>query len=129
MNGAQSEAEIHIVSETDDKKLIVIGVFIDEGPENAALKTLLALRPDADCTSRKALTPNFNVMRLLPPSTTAFFNYSGSLTTPACDEIATWIVMRDHITASRAQLDALKVHHENARPPQPLGGRVVQKNF
>ncbi len=129
MNGAQSDAEIHIVSETADKKLIVIGVFIDEGPENEALKTLLALRPDTDCTSRKALTPNFNAMRLLPQSTKSFFSYGGSLTTPACDEIVTWIVLRDHITASRAQLDALKVHHENARPPQPLGLRVVQKNF
>ena len=129
MNGAQAEGELHLVSETTDKNLIVIGVLIDEGPENAALKTILALRPDADCTSRKALTPNFNPMQLLPPSTKEFFMYSGSLTTPACDEIVTWIVLRDHITASRAQLDALKVHHENARPPQPLGTRIVWKNF
>ena len=129
MNGAQAEAELHLVSETSEKTLIVVGVLIDEGPENEALKALLALRPDTDCTSRKQLTPNFNPMRLLPASTKDFFMYSGSLTTPACDEIVTWIVLRDHITASRAQLDALKVHHENARPVQPLGTRTVWKNF
>jgi len=129
VNGDQAAGEIHIVSETRDKKLVVIGVLIDEGDENEALKTILALRPEADCTSRKALKPNFNAMALLPKATAYFFTYSGSLTTPACDEIVTWVVMRDHIQASRKQLDDLKVHHENARPVQPPGTRTVRKNF
>ena len=134
MNDVQAEGELHLVSETKDKKLIVIAVLIDEGKEeNAALKAILALRPETDCTSRKQLTPNFNPMRLLPPKPPTgerpIFMYDGSLTTPACSEIVTFIVLRDHISATRAQLDQLKVHHENARPTQPLGTRTVWKNF
>ena len=61
----------------------------------------------------------------LPPSTAAY-SYIGSFTTPPCTENVEWIVLRDPIKASRAQLEAFaaRLHHNN-RPVQPLHDRKV----
>jgi carbonic anhydrase len=62
------------------------------------------------------------------------FNYPGSLTTPACDEIVDWWVVRKPFAVSSAQLDRLVGNlaeleitddGENARPVQPLNGRTI----
>lgn len=128
IDSRHAAAELHLVHATADGKLIVVGVLIDEGNENEALKTLLKLRPETICTSRKSQA-NFNPFGLLPKSTAAYYMYAGSLTTPACSQVVTWIVLRDHIQASHEQIQALEVGHENARPVQPLGTRVVSRNF
>jgi carbonic anhydrase len=128
IDGHHAAAELHLVHKMKSGKLIVIGVLIDRGAENPALTSIVALRPNDYCTSRKA-NANFNPKRLLPSNILEFYSYSGSLTTPACSEGVTWIVMRAHITASEAQINALQTEHENARPLQPLAGRHVVKNF
>ena len=64
---------------------------------------------------------------LLPDNRT-YYTYSGSLTTPPCSEIVTWIVMDKPIFASQAQLDAFdNVLHDNFRPVQPINGRTIRK--
>lgn len=128
VDGHLAAAELHLVHKTKGGKLIVIGVLIDRGKENAALNSLLGLRPADGCSSHKA-NANFNPHHLLPSNVHDFYSYPGSLTTPACTEGVTWIVLRAHITASEEQISALEVEHENARPLQPLGGRSVVKNF
>ena len=55
-----------------------------------------------------------------------YFTYMGSLTTPPLTENVEWYVLKQPITASRAQLDALRgFYADNFRTPQPLDGRIV----
>lgn len=98
---------------------------------------------------------DFSLRDLLPNSMAKFYRYSGSLTTPACNEIVTWTVFDEAITASEKQVSQLnesalvdglieflccsaqlaqfrKLKSEdgdqlvnNYRPPQPLLGRTV----
>ncbi len=51
-----------------------------------------------------------------------------TLTTPPLTENVEWYVLKQPITASRAQLDALRgFYADNFRAPQPIEGRVVTR--
>ena len=64
------------------------------------------------------------------------YNYAGSLTTPGCEENADWWVVQNPIKIS--SIDFGRLHQDlveyqitddgdNARPVQPLNGRVVTR--
>lgn len=44
---------------------------------------------------------------LLPKKTSSFFRYSGSLTTPNCNEIVTWTVFEHPLKISERQVSRL----------------------
>lgn len=121
VDGTAYPAEVHLVHAADDGTLAVIGSFIEEGAANEALGPFwddLESLPDAPIES-------FDASALLPENRT-YYTYDGSLTTPPCSEVVTWIVMQSPITMSADQLDALRnVHDDNARPVQPIGDRSV----
>ncbi|XP_043289329.1 carbonic anhydrase 2-like [Venturia canescens] len=76
------------------------------------------------------LVPNYSLMQ-------NYFTYNGSLTTPPCSEVVTWIDFKDPLPLSHAQIAAFrdvrtsegsKLTH-NFRPVQPLEDRVVYHNI
>eukprot|EP01041_Mallomonas_annulata_P008987 gene8987-18597_t len=85
----------------------------------------------------KSETPNgLNPYALLPFSKD-YYSYDGSLTTYPCSEGVKWIVMKEHIKASEFDIDVFRTAvmaysksittrtGQDARPVQPLNGRVV----
>jgi len=72
-------------------------------------------------------------------STTNYYTYLGSLTTPPCNEAVTWFVVDGTVRLSGQQYQKLATVLEgnngfeelagNNRPVQPLNGRTVQKSF
>lgn len=46
---------------------------------------------------------------LLPPNTNTFYRYSGSLTTPTCNEVVTWTVFQEPISISENQVSEINV--------------------
>ncbi|XP_050074930.1 carbonic anhydrase 7 isoform X1 [Anopheles maculipalpis] len=65
-----------------------------------------------------------------------YYTYDGSLTTPPCSEVVTWIDFKEPILLSHAQVQAFRALENeeghplthNFRPVQPLGDRVVLYN-
>jgi carbonic anhydrase len=57
----------------------------------------------------------------LLPAKRDYYRFSGSLTTPPCSEGVRWLVMKEPVQVSQAQIDAFKavMHHPNNRPVQP----------
>ena len=64
--------------------------------------------------------------RTLLPEEPGYFRYAGSLTTPPCSEVVSWVVMTEPISASPAQADAFAARYPmNARPVQALNRRSI----
>jgi len=115
--------------------LAVIGIFFSVTPkDNPALTPLLSsLDSVASAGSTSAFSPAVSLSSFLPKDTSAFYRYSGSLTTPGCNEVVTWTLLHHPVGVSESQLAGLRAlldgdgntMGDNFRPVQPLYGRKV----
>jgi carbonic anhydrase len=125
INGRQYAMVAHFVHKNAEGKLAVVAVLFNAGKENQALQPVFADLP-AKNGEKRPLTGPINASDLMPADH-ASFSFVGSLTTPPCSEDVRWIVMKAPMTISAQQLKAFKtLYPMNARPTQPLNGRVVQ---
>ena len=126
--GKKFPMELHFVHATDDGKLGVLGVMIDEGKENKELAKIWAHLPTHKTAANKINGVKINGKNLLP-NKSEYYRFSGSLTTPPCSEGVNWHVMANPISASKAQIDAFKkVFSMNARPVQQAAPRLIVKD-
>jgi carbonic anhydrase len=128
VDGKSYPLEAHFVHKSADGRLAVIGVLFEEGAENVALAPFWRKLPTTTGGKVGLGGDGVSISTLLP-ALHEVYRYPGSLTTPPCSEAVKWLVMRDRLTASAAQIAALKaIIHVNNRPVQPLLGRVVYKD-
>lgn len=121
IDGKSYPAELHLVHTAKDGRVAVIGVMLVPGEANSALDAVLKVARKGEAHEVPALMPD----KLLPRSD-VYYHYLGSLTTPPLTENVEWYVLKQPITASPAQIDALRSFYaDNFRKPQPLEGRVV----
>ncbi len=126
VSGTAYPMEIHLVHQNAATgKLAVVGLLVSEGAENATLQKFIPYLPvKKDSTYNAAAT--YNASSLIPTAT-GYYTYAGSLTTPPCSEIVTWLVMKTPILASTAQIQAFKnVEGANYRPVQSLNSRTLK---
>lgn len=118
--GVTAAMELHLVHQSRDGVLAVVGVMFIEGEENPALGSILdavAGREHADSIDLDALVPHDR----------AHIAYDGSLTTPPYSEGVLWRVLVHPSTLSATQLDVLRAAHDgNARRVQPMGQRTFE---
>lgn len=125
INGEAAALELHLVHKASDGELAVVGVMLENGTENSALQTVFANMPDTEGT--KTANGTINASSFLPADRD-YYGYQGSLTTPPCSEGVKWIVLKNPITASQAQIDAFTdIFQVNARPVQAVNGRTIQQ--
>ncbi|XP_070505845.1 carbonic anhydrase-like [Chironomus tepperi] len=87
--------------------------------------------PDTDYTERKLIFSYADAMGFT--SFPKFISYKGSLTTPACSETVTWIVVDQLFLVAQYDMDKLQQVRDhdgfrikrNNRPVQPINGRKV----
>lgn len=125
VNGKHFPMEMHMVHKGADGTLAVVGVFIEQGQQNAAFEPVWADLPKQKGVETHYGAVSVDVDALLPTVRTSY-RYDGSLTTPPCSEGVTWIVMTTPIQLSPAQIAAFtQLVSGNNRPIQPLNGRPV----
>ena len=123
VDGSSFPMEVHFVHQAEEGDLAVIGVFMDPGEEHAAIQTVWDAMPGVD--ESPAPLPGFDPNALLPEGR-GYSRYAGSLTTPPCSEVVSWVVMGESITVSQAQIDAFAaLYPMNSRPVQPLHRRFI----
>jgi len=148
VDGKQYFGEMHIVHYNSKYKdiseainyqdgLAVLGVFIDKVQDNStsymepifkALSLVSQLNTDVEAQVEK-----FSISDLLPEDLSQYYRYSGSLTTPTCNETVTWTVFKKTVQISSFKADLLrnkvsKTFTSNFRPTQPMNGRKLYQN-
>ncbi len=119
------DMEMHLVHESEDGTLAVIGVLIKSGSINTAFAPFWHYLPSIPSESKEIKEITLNAADLLP-NTKHAYRYIGSLTTPPCSEEVKWFVLTTPIEMSQSQIAAFKtILYGNNRPVQPLNGREL----
>lgn len=125
IDGKPADMVAHLVHKADDGQLGVVAVLIKQGKANPVIEALWKHMPDKPGEHRPLKDGVIDVSGLLPKDR-AYFNYSGSLTTPPCTEGVNWVVLKQPVEVSAEQLSAFrKLYDGNVRPVQALNARHV----
>lgn len=123
VDGGDLPMELHLVHRNSTEGLAVVGVFLVEGAENAALAAVFDHMPAEEGEPEAIEGVTIHAADLLPADQ-RYWRYDGSLTTPPCSEAVKWHVMPAPVEVSAAQLAAYEaIFHLNARPVQPFNAR------
>lgn len=124
--GVHTAIEQHFVHRrVSDGALLVVGLFLRLGGRGTVQDQVLGALPE-EC-EEPVHVGRVNLRRLLPNDLSSW-NYSGSLTTPPYTEGVTWHVLRETkaIQANTIHRFQELFPNGNARPTQPVNGRVVR---
>ena len=126
INGKGFDMVAHLVHADADGKLAVVAILFKVGSTPSPL--LDALWKNLPAEKEKVAevsSVSINVNDLLP-SSTGYYTFPGSLTTPPCTEGVTWYVLKTPVSLSKAQLDVFaKLYKHDNRPIQATNGREV----
>ena len=127
INGITDQMEIHLVHQDPiTSNLAVIGLMINatSATDNTFIQSYLQNFPSEEYVE-VATSTSLNLNALLPTNRN-YYTYTGSLTTPPCSQGLKWIILKEKIAISLNQLNGFQERHDiNARPIQPLNGRIV----
>ena len=139
VDGMQASAEIHFVHRKTDgpdtagNAYAVVGVMAvtDENAEISDLWSVLNATAVEGYEAEMNASVRFSDIL---PSDLSYYYYEGSLTTPGCNEVVQWFLLKEFITVPEVYLQQLrKVEHDtegnlltfNYRNTQDLNGRTV----
>lgn len=130
IHGKQYDMVIHYMFQAGDGKIAGVAVLVNAGRAGARVQSLVAqlwkYMPKAAGKSHTIPGVEINPAGLLPRDT-AYYTYMGSISAPPCTEGVKWFVLKTPINISPEQISAFaKLYPHDARPVQPLNGRVVQ---
>ncbi len=127
IGGKSFPMELHFVHRNAAGNLAVIGVMMQTGGGNAAFSKIVSTMPTkagGEVKADAAIDPNG-----LLPLKRLYYRYSGSLTTPPCNEIVDWLVLSEPIAVAEADVAAFaKLYKMNARPAQKSNRRFVLRS-
>ena len=128
VNGKSFDMVVHLVHKNAEGKLAVVAVLMQNGRSNTFMKTLWEHLPKEEGKEEVIANVMINPNELLPAQQ-GYYTFTGSLTTPPCTEGVTWFVLKTPVEVSGNQVDQfMHFYKNNARPVQPLSGRVVSES-
>lgn len=127
LEGKGFPLELHLVHASEDGKGAVVAVLLADGKSNPALAALFKYIPKTTGQENAPDGVTVDPSALLPTNH-AYFTFPGSLTTPPCTEDITWFLLRTPVRVSKQEVRTFAAEYPlNARPVQPLNGRLLQR--
>jgi carbonic anhydrase len=128
VGGKTFAMDAQLVHRSDDGKLAIVDVLLEQGTENPVVQAALNNLPLEQ--GGEVTPPGLRVdLNHLLPEDGRYFTFMGSLTTPPCTEDVLWIVLKQPQQISPEQLAIFaRLYPPNARPVQPRNGRIVKES-
>jgi carbonic anhydrase len=126
INGKSFAMVAHLVHRNSAGKLAVVAVLLDKGGSSELIDTLWKNIPHEKEKEAVLANVTIDATKLLPQNK-GYYKFEGSLTTPPCSESVTWFVLKTPLAIADDEIAAFsKIYALNARPVQPLNGRIIQ---
>ncbi|KAL2239841.1 alpha carbonic anhydrase 7 [Sesamum indicum] len=131
ISGRRFDMEVHLVHQSDDNRIAVIGIMYKIGRPDSFLsmmkRNLKAVAEMRDVEKTIGIIDP----KLIKLGSRKYYRYIGSLTTPPCTQNVIWTIVRKVRTVTREQVELIRdvVHDDseaNARPIQPVHERLVE---
>ncbi|GJS86162.1 alpha carbonic anhydrase 7-like protein [Tanacetum coccineum] len=131
INGRRFNLELHLVHQSNDGKIAVVGIMYKIGRPDSLLSLMEPYFKALASTKDVEKSVGMIDPRDIKVGSRKYYRYVGSLTTPPCTQNVTWTIVNKVRTVSREQLYAIRdaVHDEaeaNARPVQALNNRWLK---
>ena len=126
INGKGFAMSVHLLHRSADGQLANVAVLLEPGAASALVDQVVTYLP-LDVKDRVGLPPAGLDVNTLLPQDRRYYQFFGSLTTPPCTEDVLWIIFKEPMPVSAAQLKLFgQLFPNNTRPLQPVNGRVVR---
>jgi carbonic anhydrase len=120
----RSAMEVHFVHMHQDGRIAVLGAFLEAGGHNEAFSAVMKVAPAK--AGGEAPTESVVDPRQMVPGPLDSWRYEGSLTTPPCSQIVSWVVFARTVPVAQSGIDAFrKIFPMNARPLQQVNRRYL----
>jgi carbonic anhydrase len=117
--------EAHFVHSGSAGELAVVAVMLAEGAANPAWAPVFDGIPEGAPSGEAQIS-----LPALLPDERSYYLYAGSLTTPSCSEIVTWLVLHQPVGLAASQISRFtSIFPDNARPLQPANRRFILRSF
>lgn len=125
VGGRAYDMNIHFHHRDEEGRIAIVAVLLEGGAApHPLVQTLWSSLPLE--RGDHYMPPMPIDLASLVPASPAHFLYMGSLTTPPCTEGVLWVVMKEPVRVSDAQLDVFaRLYPRNGRPIQPPHGRLI----
>ncbi|MGK5078120.1 carbonic anhydrase [Janthinobacterium sp. HLX7-2] len=127
INGKAFEMVVHLVHRDAEGRLAVLALLLERGTPQATIQTVWNNLPlEKFETMQPAIL--LDPAELLPVRRD-YYTYMGSMTEPPCSEGVLWVVMKQPVQVSAAQMALFsRLYPLNARPIQPANGRIIKES-
>lgn len=127
INGRGTEMVMHLVHKSVEGRIAVLAVLLERGKAHGLIQTVWNNLP---LEKNELVAPSVVLdLNQALPEHREYYTFMGSLTEPPCTEGVLWLVMKQPMQASPAQMALFsRLYPLNARPAQPSYGRVIKES-
>ncbi|MBV7537429.1 carbonic anhydrase family protein [Duganella sp. sic0402] len=127
INGKGFEMVMHLVHKDGEGRIAMLALLLERGKQQPVIQTVWNNLPlEKFDTAAPSIT--LDPMDLIP-ARRDYYTFMGSMSTPPCQEGVLWLVMKEPVQASPAQMALFsRLYPLNARPTQPSNGRIIKES-